>query len=179
MSRDEVFQYGKTFTEVRSNWAFNNVTGWLGHQTTHTRKLLNLLLITTSTGINHEEQRIYELVAFVVLKFTVEGVRDVIRSVCPNINHLLVTLVVSDDTVTILLSNFFNFSVSLNKFWLLLFRHHHVDDTNRNTGTGSFFETKALKIIKNNHGAGLTSTLVAAPDDVTDLLLTNVEVDET
>ena len=179
VSGDEVFQYGKTFTEVRSNRAFDNVTGRLSHQTTHTGKLLNLLLVTTSTGVDHEEQRVDEFVTFVVLKHTVEGVSDIIGSVCPDIDHLLVTFVVSNNTVTILFSDFLDISVGFLKLGSFFLGNYHVDNTNRDTGTSSFLETKTLELVENQNSAGLTCTLVTAPDNVANLTFTNVEVDET
>ena len=72
---------------------------------------LNLLLVTTSTGVNHQEQWVDNLIPFVVLQLTVKRVSDVIGSVGPDVNDLLVALVVSDYTITILLCHFLNFCV--------------------------------------------------------------------
>ena len=49
--RTEVLQHRQTFSEVRLNGGFDNLTGWLGHQPTHTSKLSNLLDTTPSTGV--------------------------------------------------------------------------------------------------------------------------------
>ena len=49
--RTEVLQYRQTFSEVRLDGSLDNLPGRLGHQTTHTSKLPNLLDTTTSTGV--------------------------------------------------------------------------------------------------------------------------------
>ena len=58
MSRDEVLQNRETFTEVCSDRRFYNRAVRLGHQTTHTGQLTNLLVTTTSTGIGHHVNRV-------------------------------------------------------------------------------------------------------------------------
>ena len=55
MRRDEVFEHRHTLLKVRENWVFNNLLSFctsllrLGHQSTHTRKLLNLVFRTTGS----------------------------------------------------------------------------------------------------------------------------------
>ena len=142
MRGNEVFQHREALTEVRSNRTLNNIARWLGHQTAHTRELLNLLLVTTSTGINHQEERVDNLVSLVVLELTVECISNIVRSVSPNVDHLLVSLIVCNHTITILLRHFLKLSVCLLKLRLLLLGHDHVDDSNRNTRTGSFHEAE-------------------------------------
>ena len=58
MSRDEVLEYVQTFTEVRSDWGFDDRTVWLSHQTTHTCELTNLSRATTSARVGHHVNRV-------------------------------------------------------------------------------------------------------------------------
>ena len=55
MRGHEVFQYVKTFTEIGLDRELDGVTGCIGHQTTHTGKLFDLLIGTTGTGVSHHE----------------------------------------------------------------------------------------------------------------------------
>ena len=56
VGRNEVFQNGQSLTEVGLNRDFYSFTGRVGHQTTHTADLLNLVLGTTGSGVCHDEQ---------------------------------------------------------------------------------------------------------------------------
>ena len=179
VSRDEVFQHRKTFTEVRGNRTFNNLTGRLSHQTTHTRELLNLVLVTTSTGVDHHEEWVRLLFAFVILKLTIKCIRDIVTSTGPNIDHLLVALAIGDHTIAILLIDGFDFAVSFFKLSWLFLRNHHVDNTNGATRTTRFFKAKLLELIHSLDSRFATSLLITAPDDVSDLTFTDVVVEET
>ena len=53
MGGNKVFQYVQTFTEIGLNRQLDGTSGSIGHQTTHTGQLLNLLVRTTGTGIGH------------------------------------------------------------------------------------------------------------------------------
>ena len=55
MRRDEVLKYVKTFTEVGLDWEFDRVTGRIRHESSHTGKLLDLLIGTTGSGVRHHE----------------------------------------------------------------------------------------------------------------------------
>ena len=55
MSRHEVLQYVKTFTEVGCNRQLDGMTSCIGHQSTHTGKLFDLFIRTTGTGVSHHE----------------------------------------------------------------------------------------------------------------------------
>ena len=179
VSRNEVLKYGKTFTEVRSNWAFDDLTRWLSHQTTHTCELLNLCFVTTSTRVNHHEEWVWQVIAALVLHLTVNRIRDVVRSVSPNIHHLLVAFVVGNHTVAVKLLNLIDFCVCVCEFSWLFFWNHHVNKTNGSTRASRFGESESLKAVERKHCLVLTSCLVTTPDHVADLLLTNIEVDET
>ena len=56
--RDEVFQHGEAFAEVRSDGLLDDFARGLGHQTAHTGKLPDLLLRTSSARVRHDVDRI-------------------------------------------------------------------------------------------------------------------------
>ena len=90
MRRNEVFQNGQAFTEVGFDRTVNDTTGRIGHQTTHTCQLTNLLFVTAGTGVSHHGNRI-ELVhgGFHQL------VGNLIGCFVPQIDYLTITFVIT------------------------------------------------------------------------------------
>ena len=100
--RDEVFEHRHTLFEVRENRVFDDLrtfgTGFLrlGHQTTHTSQLGDLVSRTTGSGVEHHEHSIEALVGFGHLFH--EGLLQIGVNVRPRIDDLIVALVVGDET---------------------------------------------------------------------------------
>ena len=101
--RYEVFQYVQTFFEVRNNWVFNGITTRttcvllrLSHQTTHTTQLTNLLLRTTGSRIQHHINWVETLVF--VLQIIDQYTSQLVVYTCPQINYLVVTLIVCNES---------------------------------------------------------------------------------
>jgi len=65
----------------------------------------------------------------------------------------------------------FDLFVSVIEFDLLFFRNNHVRNSNRNTGFGRFAETQLLEFYQASRPFLLPRDLVAAPDNVAQLLL--------
>ncbi len=57
--RDEVLQHGEAFAEVRRDGGLDDFARGLGHQTTHTGELTDLLFGSTGAGIGHDVDRIH------------------------------------------------------------------------------------------------------------------------
>ena len=55
MGGDEVLQYVQTFTEVGLDRKLDGMTGGIGHQSSHTGQLLDLLIRASGTGVSHHE----------------------------------------------------------------------------------------------------------------------------
>ena len=126
VGRDKILQYGKSFFKVRQNRVFDDLATFgtcflrLSHQTTHTGKLTNLLFRTTGTGIKHHVHRIETLI--IRRNCLHQNVRQLRVNMCPDINHLIVTFVIGNETHVIVIDHLLNFIVtSLNKclflFW--------------------------------------------------------------
>src|SRR5438445_75158 len=79
-----------------------------------------------------------------VLEGTKHDVGDFVTSVRPDVDDLIVTLAVGNDTLAILLFDGADLFVSILEFDLFLFRNNHVRNSNRNTGFGRFAETQLL-----------------------------------
>ena len=109
---NEVLKHAQTLTEVGGNGALDNLTGGLGHKTTHTGELLNLSLVTTSTGVHHHVERAGHGRAFVVFQLGVEFLLDSIRRRGPDVHHLFIAFAVGDKTFLILLGHLGHLIVS-------------------------------------------------------------------
>ena len=77
-----------------------------------------------------------------------------------------------------MLRDLFDLRVGLLDFHFLFLGNHHVYDSDRAPGTGSFLETKVFEIIERYDCPRLPGHLVASPDDIPYLLLTHSLVDE-
>ena len=172
VSRDEVLEHGKTFTEVGKNRALDDLAGWFGHQTAHTCKLLDLGPVTSGTGIDHHEDRVRLKLTIIVFQSAEQSVGNLFTRVGPDILHLVLAFAIGDDTAAVLLLNFGNLLLGTLDESGLLLRNDHVVDSDGSSGTCCFTEAKLLELVESLHGTGLTDGLVAAPDDVTELFLT-------
>ena len=147
VSGDEILQHCEAFTEVRNDRTFDDFAGGLGHQSAHTAELFDLRFVTTGTGIDHHEERRCLFLAFVELDLAIERVGDGVGGLSPDVDDFLIALTVGDDTVAILLGDFFDFLVGLgDDFWLFL-GDDHVDDSDRSSRAGCFAETEIFQFV--------------------------------
>ena len=58
MRGNEVLQHREALAEIRGDGRLDDLARGLGHQTTHTRKLPNLLLRSASAGVGDDVDRI-------------------------------------------------------------------------------------------------------------------------
>ena len=176
---DEVFQHGKAFTEVGRDGAFDNFAAGFRHQTAHAGELLDLRLVASGSGVHHHEERAGHLGAFVVFQLAVQSRLDDIRSLGPDVHHLLVAFPIRDNTVLILAGHLVQLRIGFFNFRLFLGGNHHVHDADGAAGTGCFLEAQVFQGVQSLHGTFLADGLVAAPDDVAHLFLAYVAVNIT
>ena len=179
VGRDEVLEHRETFAEVRNDRTLDNFTRGLGHEAAHAAELFDLRLVAPCAGVDHHEERRRLCFAIVVLDLAIKRVGDRVGRAGPDVDDLLVALAVGDDTVAILLGNLLDFFVCLLDDLFLFFGNHHVDDTDRGAGAGCFLEAEDLELVESFDGLLLACDLIAAPDDLTNLLLADIVVDET
>ena len=117
VGRDEVLQHRHTLLEVRQNRVLNDLVTLgtcllrFSHQTANTRELLNLILRTTGTRVEHHEHSVKSLVCLShLLK---QDITNIIVNVRPSINNLIITLVVGDKAHIIVVSNLTNLVITL------------------------------------------------------------------
>ena len=120
MGGNEVFQYVQTFTEVGFDRQFDGASGCVGHQTTHTRQLFDLLVRTTGTGIGHH----INIVIFV--KIRQQSIRNLIIGLFPGLNNGFITFFFSSKTTTEVFCNPFNRLLRIVNELFLSSRYGHI-----------------------------------------------------
>src|SRR5210317_151584 len=180
VSRDEVLQNRKTFTEVCGNWCFDDRAVRLGHQTTHSGQLTNLLVATTSTGVSHHVNRVkgrnLNLFTFwrshrLYRQFGKHRLGDIFGTLGPDIDDLIVTLAVGDQTFRVLFLYLRDFINSSGKIFLFVLGDHHIVKTDGNTCDRRELEAGLLKLIGQDYGLLVTGKTEAQVNKLTNLLL--------
>ena len=181
VGRDEVLQHGHTLLEVRQDGVLNNLvslgTGFLrlGHQTTDTGELLNLVLTTTGTGVKHHKHGVEALVGLGHL--LQQDVTDVVVDVSPGIDHLVIALVVRDEAHVIVVGNLTDVLVTLGNQLGLLLRDDDVVEVERQTGLVGHAVAQVLDTVEELAGLSETDVLDDVGDDVAQRLLRDDLVD--
>ena len=152
MRGNEVIGYGQTFTEVCGNRNLDGLTGRTSHQTTHTCQLTHLLFITAGTGISHHTDWVEEIHVFH------HGICNVISSLIPELNYLVITLLIGDKTAIHLLLDLIYTITSFLQHSRLLWRNLDIGNGYGHTCNTSIMIAKILYIIDNN--CSLTATKV-------------------
>ena len=184
MRRDKVLDYIEAFFEVRQNRVFDNLAYRtlqrllrLSHQTPHTAELTDLLTRTAGTRVHHHVNRIEALILF--FKTTHEGFRDLVVDARPDVDNLVVTLVVGNQTHLVVLSNGFHVILRLQNQGILLFRNLDVAQTHRQTTFVSRLEAQRLDVVEELRGAGHAGPLEHHRNDLLELFLGQQLIHET
>ena len=176
--RDEVLQNGQTLAEARKNRLFDNLTARLGHQTTQTGQLTDLCLVTSGARIHHQANRVVLLLALVGVQRLEHHRTDLIGTMGPDIDHLVVAFLVGDDALLVLLLDLTDLVKRLLDLLLLLSRNDHVVDTDRNTCTGRLLESDFFQLVEGGDCALVADSLIAVENEVTQLALAHHDVGE-
>ena len=180
--RDEVFEHRQTLLEVREDrvlddllTAFDTRFLRLGHQTAHTRQLADLLLRTSGAGVEHHVDRVETVL---ILHQRVDHhLREFGVDVRPDVDDLVVTLVVGDQTHVVVLHDRVRTVVTLLHELLLLLGDNHRVEIERQTALESHAVTHVLDVVEERGhlvGAGL---LHHHGDDVAQRLLRKHRID--
>ena len=88
MRRNEILQNVKSLSEVRLDWELNGLTCCICHQSSHTCKLLNLLIRTTGSRISHHEYIV------IFIKTCEQEILQMLICLLPDLNYCLISLLV-------------------------------------------------------------------------------------
>src|SRR5438552_9002506 len=170
VGRDEILEHAQTFAEVGSDRSLDNFSARFRHQAAHASELTHLLAIAARPGVNHQINWIQFFAAVVVFQCTEHDVRNLVAGVRPDIDDLVVTLAVRDDAFSILLLDLANLFISVFELGLFFLRNDHVRNSNRDSGPCRLGEAKLFQLIECRDRCRWSCDLIAAPDNVAELL---------
>ena len=181
VSGDEVLQHGEAFLEVGHDGVLDNLvtrgTSFLRlcHQTAHSGELTNLLLTTTGARVVHHVDRVEALV--VGLETFHEGLGELVVGVGPDVDDVVVTLVVGDKTHSVLAHDFLDLLVGLGNHLFLFLGDKHVAQVEGETSAEGLTITHVLDIVEEVGGDGIAAGGEEVADDVAQGFLTEDHVD--
>jgi len=120
MCGNEVFQYVKTFSEVGLDRKLDGTSGCIRHKSSHTCKLLDLLIRTSGTGISHHEDVV------ILIKTAKQRIFDLIIGYLPYLDYFFVSFFVSDKTTSEVSCNFIYLLFCISQIFCLFCRHCHI-----------------------------------------------------
>src|SRR6185503_8044320 len=103
---DEVFEHGQALAEVRENGLLDDFAAGLGHEAAETGELADLLLVAAGAGIDHQADGVVFSLALVLVKRAEHDARNLVGTVRPDIDDLVVALAAGDDAAAMLLLDF-------------------------------------------------------------------------
>ena len=171
MRSNEVLLHGHTFLQVVQDRVLNDGVALstcllrLGHQTTHTSELSNLVSTTTGTGVKHHEHSVEALVGLchVFHHSFLQAVVDM----SPSIDNLVVTLLIRDKTHIEVSLHLIYFVLSFLHDLCLLRRYDDIVEVERKTGEIRHLVTKVLDTVKEGTSTRHTHLLNNGRDKVT------------
>src|ERR1017187_8500865 len=169
--RDEIFQDGQTFAEVRQNRLLDDFAAGLGHEAAQTGELTHLLLVAARAGIHHQINRVVFFLALVLFERLEHHAGNLIRAMRPHVHDLVVTFAGGDDTLAILFFNFANLLVRVFDLLVAFLRHDHVVNADGHAGLGRLAETNFFELIQHDNGFVVAGKLVAFPNQITEVRL--------
>ena len=175
----KVLQHGQAFLEVRDDRRFNDLAGRLGHQATHTGKLLHLRGRTTGAGMGHHPDRV-DVAGFLPLGRNPihHLVGDLVRALGPGIDHLIIFFTLSDQAVLILLLVLLDqITCNIDQAFLGI-GYDHVVLAKGNTGQTGMTETKLHQLVGKDHSVLLAAMTIDLVNHLADFLLGQQAVDQ-
>ena len=184
VGRDKVLKHAQAFLKVSKNWVLDGLLTTfhtrllrLSHQTTHTGELTDLVARTTSTRVKHHVHRVEALL--IGRNLLDKELGKAVVDVGPNIDHLVVTLVVGDETHVVVVHHFFHLCVTFLNDVGLFSRHEHVGEVERQTALERHVVTHVLHIVEELSRTWHTTLADNRGDDFLQALLRDEFVDVT
>src|SRR5207248_7018109 len=148
---DEVLQYRQSFAEVGGDGRLDDLARRLGHQAAHAAQLADLLFRAASARIGHDVNGI-EVPGLVLVFHGVEHlIGHLLCDLGPDLDHLVVALVVGDGAIQILLLHADDVFFRLADQRSLVLGNDHVVNSDGKTGAGGRAEAQLLDIVEHAH----------------------------
>ena len=141
MRGNEVIRYRQAFAEVCRDWQVDDLTGRVSHEAAHAGELTHLLLVTTGTGVSHHEDWVEGV------HVVHHGVCDIVRSLRPESDDLVVALVLGDKTAVVLALDLVDDLLRIADDDFLLRRHDDVGDGDRHAGDAGVMVAEVLDTV--------------------------------
>ena len=171
MGGNEVFQHGKSFTEVGDNRTFDNIAGGFRHQSAHTGELTDLIFTSAGAGVKHGVDRVDLSALAGGFKMFKKFIRHSTAGLSPDIDDLLVTFTVGQQTAVVLFKNGVHlFAGGFNQFTLTV-RNLKVGDGDGKTGKSCVSVTQILDIIQQLDGRIVSGDHVGVTDEFSQIFL--------
>ena len=158
---DEVLEYVKTLTEVRLDRELDGTSGCICHESSHTSELLDLLIGSTGSGIRHHEDVI------VCIESTEKILGQLIIGLLPGIDNFLITLLLGNETTTVVPRDLVNDGLCVCQQLLLARRDGHIRDGYGHRRDGGLLIAHRLDIIQ---GEGRLGSAMYIHDSLQNLL---------
>ncbi len=152
VSGNEILKYRKPFFKVGQDRILDDLstggTGFLRfrHQSPHTGKLTDLLLGSPRTGVKHHINRVETLI--ILGEYLHQCMGELTICMCPDINDLVITFVVGDETHVVVIHHFVNLSISTCYEFGFGIRDQYITQVKRQTSLECHLETGVLDIIQ-------------------------------
>ena len=152
MRRDKVLQYIQSIFKIRKDRVFNNFRSWwtwfswFSHQSPQTCKLFDLLFTTTGTWIKHHVNRVETL--FINRQFTDKRFSYLRIYTTPDINDLVVTLIICDKTHVVTIPNFRYFTFCIFYEFSFNSRDDKVINVERQSSTERHTVSQRFNVIQ-------------------------------
>src|SRR5690554_1494709 len=188
VSGDEILQYGETLAEVCGNRVLDDLTGGLGHQTTHPGELAHLLSRASSARVGHNKDRVkgptHHRLTGIVADIGLLGdlgahlLGHILGGVRPDINHEVIALTVGDHTLVILGLNLVDLAARAVDNIPLIRRDDHVVDGDGNAGVGRPVIPDGANGVGQQHAGLIARAAERRIDDAGERLLVEHLVDQ-
>ena len=171
---DEVVEHGETLLEVGQDRILHRLSALtaadrLGHQTTDTGELLDLVGRSTRTGVHHHVDGVEAVL--VLLELLHEHLGDLIIDVGPDVDDLIVPLVVGDDTEVEVVHDLIDLAEAVGDDLLLLLRYDDVGEVEGEARLVGHIVAEVLDAIEEGGALCDTAVLDHLTDDETEVFL--------
>ena len=156
MRGDEVLKYVQTLPEIGGDRRLDDGSVRLRHQATHARELANLRRGAAGSRIGHHVDRVERLLFHSVAvpvhdrlgpELLHHRLGDLLVGIRPDVHNLVVALSLGHQTRGILVLDFLHRLFRRAENRLLLARHRHVLDPDRDPGAGRVAESGVHELV--------------------------------
>ena len=162
VSRNKVFQNGQAFTEVCFDRTVDDFTGRIGHQTTHTSQLTNLLGVTARTGVSHHVNTV-EFIHGACHEFF----GNFVSCFFPQRDNFTITFIIAHQAATEQSFSLINFAFSCFQDFCFFCRNFNVRSCDGDTSAACIVVTHFLNNVKNFSSTQVAKEFVSFSNEVT------------